>query len=149
MNTNSPLVQLRHHHQLILDSAGEGIYGLDGDGRITFSNTAATQILGWRHEDVAGKRAHEVHHHSHADGSTYPRDDCPIYAALVDGEVHHVVEEGFWNASGEAVPVEYTSTPILKNGEKAARAGTRSGVRAGQLLEEFDRAGARLSARRD
>jgi len=117
MRTDNPLSQLHHQHQLILDSAGEGIYGLDGDGRITFSNIAATQILGWRHEDVAGRSAHEVHHHSHADGTTYPRDECPIYAALVDGEVHRVVDEVFWNASGEAVPVEYTSTPIRKDGE--------------------------------
>ena len=117
MTTSKALSQLQIEHQLILDSAGEGIYGLDADGKITFSNAAATQILGWKHEDVVGQRAHDVHHHSHADGSAYPRQECPIYAALVDGEIHCVADEVFWNVDGSCVPVEYTSTPILKDGK--------------------------------
>ena len=117
MTTNKDLEQLQIQHQLILDSAGEGIYGLDGDGRITFGNAAATEILGWRIEDVRGQRAHDVHHHSHADGSPYPRDECLIYAALKDGEVHRVDDEVFWHLDGSCVPVEYMSTPILKDGK--------------------------------
>ena len=71
---------LQTQHQLILDAAGEGIYGLNCDGNITFSNAAATEILGWKIEDVHGQSAHGVHHHSHSDGSKYPREECPIYA---------------------------------------------------------------------
>ena len=91
---------LKTRYQLILDCAGEGIYGLDCDGKITFSNAAATRILGWELEQVLGQRAHEVHHHSHADGSPYPKEQCPIYAALRDGEVHRVDDEVFWHTSG-------------------------------------------------
>lgn len=109
--------QLQMQHQLILDAAGEGVYGLDADGQLTFGNLAAAGIVGWHTEDILGRRAHDVHHHSHSDGSPYPRDDCPIYAALTDGEVHHVDNEVFWHADGHAVPVEYTSTPILKDGK--------------------------------
>ena len=116
MTTNKALEQLQTEHQLILDAAGEGIYGLDGDGRITFSNAAATEILGWRIEDVRGRRAHDVHHHSHADGSPYPQDECLIYAALHDGEIHRVDDEVFWHLDGSCIPVEYISTPILKDG---------------------------------
>lgn len=116
MNRDPELEQLEKQHQLILDAAGEGIYGLDSDGRITFSNAAATQILGWKLNDVLGKKAHDVHHHSHADGSSYPRDECPIYAALTDGEVHRVDHEVFWHIDGSSVPVEYVSTPIMKEG---------------------------------
>lgn len=111
------LAQLQARTALILESAGEGIYGLDGKGRLTFGNAAAARIVGWRTEDVIGQKSHDVHHHSHADGSNYPRDDCPIYAALKDGEVHCVDSEVFWHANGAAVPVEYTSTPILKDGK--------------------------------
>lgn len=109
--------KLQTQHQLILDSAGEGIYGLDRDGRITFSNAAATAILGWNLEDVLGQVAHDVHHHSHADGSPYPLDDCLIYAALRDGEIHRVDDEVFWHVDGSGVPVEYTSTPMFEDGE--------------------------------
>ncbi len=111
------LSQLQTQHQLILDAAGEGIYGLDRRGNITFSNSAATEILGWKIEDVYSQSAHGVHHHSHADGSKYPREECPIYAALKDGEVHRVENEVFWHVDGSAVPVEYISTPIRQDGK--------------------------------
>jgi len=111
------LEQLRSQYQLILDSAGEGIYGLDSEGKITFSNGASTEILGWKAEDVMDRYSHEIHHHSHADGSKYPRDDCPIYHSIQDAEVHRVEHEVFWHTDGSAVPVEYTSTPIIQDGK--------------------------------
>ena len=111
------LSRLQTQHQFILDAAGEGIYGLNCDGNITFSNAAATDILGWKIEDVHGQSAHEVHHHSHSDGSKYPRIECPIYAALNDGEIHRVEHEVFWHINGSAVPVEYISTPIKQDGK--------------------------------
>lgn len=111
------LTQLQSQYGLILDSAGEGIYGLDADGHIVFGNAATERIVGWRAEDLLGQKSHDIHHHSYADGSHYPRDDCPIYAALKDGEVHQVDNEVFWHADGSAVPVEYISTPILKDGK--------------------------------
>jgi PAS domain S-box-containing protein len=111
------LRRLRTMHELILNAAGEGIYGLDSDGRATFGNAATMEILGWKPEDVVGKRVHDIHHHTHPDGSPYPHTECPIYAALRDGEVHRVDEEVFWHLDGPAVPVEYTSTPILQDGE--------------------------------
>ena len=111
------LRRLRTMHELILNAAGEGIYGLDSDGRAKFGNAATMEILGWKPEDVIGKRVHDIHHHTHPDGSPYPHTECPIYAALRDGEVHRVDEEVFWHLDGSAVPVEYTSTPILQDGE--------------------------------
>ncbi|MES9853128.1 MAG: sigma-54-dependent Fis family transcriptional regulator [Candidatus Thiodiazotropha sp. L084R] len=117
---NQALEELRHlrtMHELILDAAGEGIYGLDTEGMATFGNAATTEILGWKPEQVIGKRSHDIHHHSHSDGSSYPHTECPIYAALQDGEVHRVDNEVFWHIDGSAVPVEYTSTPILKDNQ--------------------------------
>jgi PAS domain S-box-containing protein len=109
--------QLQTQHRVILDSAGEGIYGLDREGRLTFGNRAAEDIIGWRTENILGQKVHDVHHHTHADGTPYLVEDCPLYAALTDGEVHTVDDEVFWHANGAAIPVEYTSTPILKNGK--------------------------------
>lgn len=109
--------RLHQAHELILHAAGEGIYGLNSEGLMTFANQASTDILGWSIEECIGKSAHQVHHHSHADGSEYHQHDCPIYAALKDGEVHRVDCEVFWHADGRAIPVEYTSTPIRENGK--------------------------------
>ena len=111
------LKRLETRHQLILDSAGEGVYGLDADGNTTFANEAATRILGWRAEEVLGQPLHDIHHHSHPDGSRYPREDCPIYMAIRDGQVHQEENEVFWRTDGSCVPVEYTSTPIREEGK--------------------------------
>ena len=115
MTTN--ISQLKTTHQLILDAAGEGIYGLDCDGNTTFTNSAASKILGWQKKDVIGKPLHDIHHHTYADGTHYPREECPIYAAIKDGQVHQSDTEVFWHADGHCVPVQYTSTPIWENGK--------------------------------
>ena len=111
------LERLRMQYELILGAAGEGIYGLDANGDMTFGNAATHRILGWKVREILGRKAHDVHHHSHADGSPYPREQCPIYAALKDGEVHHVDDEVFWHTDGTPIPVEYTSTPIVRDGK--------------------------------
>lgn len=106
------LANLRRQHQLILNSVGEGIYGLDVRGNVTFVNPAAAEIIGWKMEDLVGKSMHKILHHSKSDGSHYPRESCPIYAAFKDGKVHRVENEVFWRKDGTSFPVEYISTPM-------------------------------------
>lgn len=115
--TVKKLKRLQTTHELILNAVGEGIYGVDNQGKTTFVNEAATRILGWRAEDVIGKSLHDIHHHSYPDGSPYPSNECPIYSAFTDGKVHQGDDEFFWRTDGTLVPVEYTSTPIRENGE--------------------------------
>ncbi|OKH13407.1 ATP-binding protein [[Limnothrix rosea] IAM M-220] len=106
------LKQLRRQHQLILNAVGEGVYGLDLDGNVTFVNPAAAQMIDWPPSELIGKSMHAVMHHSHADQSTYAREACPIYAALKDGSTHRVMDEVFWRKDGSCFPVEYISTPM-------------------------------------
>jgi len=108
--------QIEKENQLILSAAGEGIYGVDAEGRTTFVNPAAERILGWRADAIIGKNMHAVIHHSHTDGSDYCVQDCPIYAAFRDGAIRKVDNEVFWSKSGKPIAVEYTSTPIMDNG---------------------------------
>ena len=103
--------------ELILEAAGEGVYGLDCDGMTTFVNPAASSMLGFEDDELVGQPMHSVLHHSHLDGSHYPREECPIYAAFRDGQVHTVTDEVFWRRNGSSFPVEYTSTPIHRDGE--------------------------------
>lgn len=115
--TVNKLDRLQTTHELILKAVGDGVYGVDCEGNTTFVNEAATQILGWRAEDVIGKSLHDTHHHSYPDGTLYPKDECPIFAAFTDGEVHQGDDEFFWRTDGTLVPVEYKSTPILGDGK--------------------------------
>ncbi|GJL54966.1 MAG: hypothetical protein NPIRA02_20980 [Nitrospirales bacterium] len=99
-------------HRLLLQAAAEGIFGLDLEGRHTFVNPAAAQMLGYTADELLGRPSHGLWHHSHADGSPYPATDCPIYGAYKDGRIHHGDTEVFWRKDGTAFPAEYTSTPI-------------------------------------
>jgi PAS domain S-box-containing protein len=115
------LQQATRQKELILRSAGEGIFGLDLEGNTTFCNPAAAKMLGYHTEDLLGKPQHALIHHSKPDGSPYPREDCHIYAAFKDGKVHRESEEVFWRKDGTSFPVDYVSTPIREN-EKLAGA---------------------------
>ncbi len=108
---------IEHENQLILRAVGEGIYGVNADGKTTFLNPAAERMLGWAADELVGKDIHSMIHYGHSDGSDYPSHECPIYAAFHDGEIHHVDDEVFWRKNGSAFPVEYTSTPIRDHGQ--------------------------------
>ena len=123
-------------NKLILDSAGEGIFGLDMDGRITFINPAGTEMLGWSAEELVGQRGHDLLHHSHADGSPYPLDDCPIYQAFRDGVTRELDDEVFWRRDGSSFPVDYTSTPIRDDGRLVGAVVTFSNITARKRAEE-------------
>jgi PAS domain S-box-containing protein len=103
--------------ELILDSTAEGIYGVDTQGRATFVNPAAARMVGREIEEITGKQQHELLHHSHADGTPYSSDGCPIYASLRDGVTHRSEADVFWHKNGTSFPVEYASTPIFQGGK--------------------------------
>jgi PAS domain S-box-containing protein len=103
-------------NQLLLSAVGDGIYSIDTAGLATFVNPAGARMLGWKPEEMIGRNIHRIHHHSHADGSHYPVEDCPIYKAVHDGVVHEGRQEVFWRRDGSAFQVEFTSTPIISEG---------------------------------
>ena len=108
--------QIERQNQLLLTAVGDGIYGVDCEGKTTFVNAAAESIIGWTKEQLMGKKIHDIIHHTHLNGSHYDVHNCPIYAAFNDGAIHSVDNEVFWSQQGKAIPVEYTSTPLTENG---------------------------------
>lgn len=111
------LAKAQRLNELILNSAGDGIFGIDGDGRVTFINPVAGRLIGWEGKEITGQSKHEMLHHTRADGNPYPLEQCPIYATLRSGNIQHVVDDVFWRKDGTSFPVEYTSTPITENHE--------------------------------
>jgi PAS domain S-box-containing protein len=115
---NDGLSSFQHHDHdrlsLLLESTGEGIFGIDLDGHCTFINSAGARMLGAQASDVLGRNMHELTHHSHADGSHYPVDTCPIFNAFRQGLGCRIDSEVFWRTSGEPFSVEYSSYPILE-----------------------------------
>jgi len=104
--------------QLLLDSAAEGIYGIDAEGSCTFVNPAALRILGYQNADeLIGKHLHGLIHHSHADGTPYPAEKRPLHQSLLSHRKVHGDDDVFWHRDGRAIPVEYWLYPIVHNNE--------------------------------
>ncbi len=121
-NAEEELRTIETRQRLILQAAGEGIYGLDTHGNTTFVNPAAARLLGWDAKELIGQPQHSISHHTRPDGTAYPRETCPIYAAFKDGDVHKVDNEVFWRQDGTSFPVQYTSTPICDERDQLAGA---------------------------
>ena len=105
--------------RLLLDSTGEGVYGVDMEGNGTFANHACAKLLGYDDpQDIIGKPTHEMFHYSRPDGSPLPREACRIYQAFRAGEGVQVDDEVFWRRDRTCFPVEYRSYPIIREGKK-------------------------------
>ncbi|WP_155890850.1 ATP-binding protein [Desulfuromonas sp. TF] len=98
---------------LLLTSTAEAIYGLDLEGSCTFCNPAALRLLGYHDEsELLGKPIHSLIHHTRADGSPYPSNECRISEVLRKDVAIHGEDEILWRADGTSFPIEYWSHPI-------------------------------------
>lgn len=104
--------ELERQNQLILNAAGEGIYGVNAEGKTTFVNRAAQEMLGWTADDLLGRDIHSIIHHHHIGGQAYAAHDCPIYRSFRFEQVNRIEDEVFWRKDGRPIRVEYVSTPI-------------------------------------
>lgn len=106
------MARLSRRNQTILDSAGEGIFGVDREMRITFANPAVSRMTGHETDDLIGEVSHELFHHTKPNGEVYSKHECPVYETIETGELRHATNDIFWRRNGTGFPVEYSSTPI-------------------------------------
>lgn len=107
--------KLRLQNELILNSAGEGIIGLNLKGNHIFVNPSAAKILGYEVDELIGRNCHTTWHRSKTDGSPYPEEECPICDTAKNGTSYHMCKEVFWRKDGTSFSVEYSSNPIFEN----------------------------------
>ncbi len=108
--------QLESANQHILEAVGEGIYGLDTEGRISFANPTAVQLTGYAEEELIGQSLHELHLYARWDGSPYFFIETRIYVTLKHGETTHSEDDVFWRRAGDHFPVSWTCSAILRDG---------------------------------
>ena len=102
--------------QKVLDTAADGIYGLDAGGRVEFANPAAARITGHPQDQILGRNQHALLHGRRRDGSPYPVDECPVWQALRSGQTVTADDEVFWHRDGRPVPVELIAVPSIEDG---------------------------------
>ncbi len=123
--------------ELILESVGDGIYGIDLEGKLTFINEAGARILGYEPQQLTGRDVHEVIRHSHADGARYSRSTNPILQALRRSEPIRMRDEIFWRKDGVEIPVEYGANPLLEEGRVAGMVVAFQDVSERRRLEKM------------
>jgi diguanylate cyclase (GGDEF)-like protein/PAS domain S-box-containing protein len=110
-SAENELASLGRQNEIILDSAGEGICGLDAAGIVTFANPAAADLLACPREELLGSRFHDVIHPEapHSDGHDAAK--CPIQIALLENVCSHSDSEAFARADASSFPAEFSITP--------------------------------------
>ncbi|OWY63918.1 histidine kinase [cyanobacterium TDX16] len=155
------LERLSRQNELILNSAGEGIYGLNAKGKITFVNPAAARMLGYRVRELIGsncdrdleihasyflpetrdrsnaKFIHAILNHSQPDGTPYAWEESPIYATLQTGAVQYITNDIFYRRDGSKFPVEYVSTPIREQGKIVGAVAIFKDITERQIVERM------------
>jgi len=128
---------LIHQSNSILESVGDGIYGVDLDGRVTVVNPAAAQMLGYKPNELLGRNLHELVLHTRADGTPYPASESPILTATHSLDTIRVSNEIFWRKDGTSFPVEYVARPQIDS-QSDSTDGSRPGKAIGVVVAFTD-----------
>ena len=141
------LLESHEFVRLLLDSTGEGIYGVDLKGNCTFANPACAELLGFESVDVLlGKQMHELVHHTRPNGEPYPVEECQIYQAFIKGKGTNIDDEVMFCADGEPFPAEYWSYPVRKDGELVGCVVTFNDITDRRRIEEDLRQAEKMAA---
>lgn len=135
--TELALERLSRQNQLILNSVGEGLCGLDLQGKITFVNPAAANLLGYSVAELIGQSIYIILPHAKSDNTPHELTESPIYASLRDGTIHQVTNELFWRQNNTSFPVEYVSRPIREAGEIVGAVITFKDITERQVVERM------------
>lgn len=144
--------RLAHQNLLILECAGEGISGVDAEGRTIFFNRAASRMTGWDVDELIGLPQHLVLHHTHADGTPHPMAECLVSQTLADGIARHCDHDVFWCKDGSPLSVEFSVNPLIEKDQvrgavvifRDIRARLSAEAEIGSLLAELKRSNTEL-----
>jgi PAS domain S-box-containing protein len=104
--------ETEHFRSIVMDTMMEGLYALDGEGRLAFMNATASKILGWSEDELRGKSMHAAVHFQHADGSARSEEECELLKVRTEGRSVRMNHEAFTRKDGTLCPVAYSAAPM-------------------------------------
>src|SRR5665647_855208 len=105
------LKQVNYQNEMLLNWVNGAVVMVDKEDHVTEANKTALATLGWSLDDSVGRHLHETIHHSQDDGSEYPYDFCPMFAAIEDGSSHHGDGDVFWQKDGSSFSADFIVCP--------------------------------------
>ena len=132
--------------QALLDSAGEGIWGVDLEGRCTFVNRAALAMLGFEPDELIGLNMHQMVHHHHPDGREYPAEECLIYDVFRNNVPFKNQADHVFRKDGTYFYADMSAQPVVQNGVCTGAIVTFRDVTQARLSEEALRRSEKLAA---
>jgi PAS domain S-box-containing protein len=111
------LRRLARQNEVLITSVGDGVYGVDHQGRVTFVNPSGASALGYTPAELKGQLAHDLFHAPQADGTPYPWSECYIDEAITHGLIASAEEDEYVRSDGAVFPVEITASPLLDEAE--------------------------------
>ncbi len=111
-NLREALTQVLYQNEMLLNWVNGAVVKVDREGMVLDANDIALHYLGYEHEELLGKQYHDTFHHTLEDGSEYPWDFCPVFAAIEDGSSHHVTGDVFWKSDGSSFSADYIVSPV-------------------------------------
>ena len=134
--TEQSLRRMSRQNEMILDAAGEGIWGLDIDCKATFINAAGARLLGYEPHELIGQNTHALLHHSKADNQPHLPEECPIIMTLREGLMHRCCDDVFWRKDGTSIPVQYVCNPMIEGGKVCGAVVVFSDMTERKLAED-------------
>jgi PAS domain S-box-containing protein len=113
-NVNDAIAGRRQEQrwQALLDSAGEGIWGVDLEGNCTFVNRMASQIFGYSSHEMLGHNMHALVHHHYDDGRVYPDSECPVYSVFRENKPFRQRMDTMFRKDGGPFLAEMSAQPV-------------------------------------
>ena len=140
--TAEALEMLEREHEVLLDSMGDALIGVDLNRTINYANPAAVAVLGWEEEELIGQNAHALFHYAYPDGTPYPVSEC----GMVTDENGAAATEVLWSKDGRPIPVEFVARTVFEHGVAKGSVVTFRDITESQALEEQLRQAMKMEA---
>lgn len=135
VNMTRGIEQKRRHLEGILASVGDGVYGVNRDGIVTFANPAVGKIMGFEKQSLIGKSAQETLQ-IYCPVDQEHGGTCNLDKTLQQGQPQHAVESTFIRSDGTPIHVEETIYPLNINGQHEGAVIAFRDISVRKLLEE-------------
>jgi PAS domain S-box-containing protein len=128
-------VRARRENEAVLEATGDGVLGIDLQGRCISLNRAGCELLGYKERELAGRDVFSTLFHTTADGEPRSREDSRIMAALQrDGSVRSPTVDVIWRKDGTALPAQWSLRPLVDGME--VRGGVVTFTDMTEILEK-------------